>query len=229
MLDDLQELLGFRFSDPHLLESAMTHSSGAQEKEGNNERMEFFGDAILDLIVSEYLFHACPKYREGELTEGKASVVRRSTLAEVGRRIGLREYIHLGRGIVGTSKLPDSVYANVWEAIIAAVYLDGGFDAAKALVLRHFIPELEQATNISGIKNAKSVLQEWSQRTNNITPTYQALQETGPEHRKQFEVAVYIEGVEVGRGWGKNKKQAEQAAAECALREAGLLTDESVE
>ncbi len=214
----LREMLGYRFKDEELLRRALTHSSSTADKLGDNERFEFFGDAILDFVVCEHLFQNRPQLAEGALTEIKSAAVSRRALGKVAKRLGLRPHLILGRGIGGHRNLPESVYANVFEALIAAVYLDGGLDAAREFILRHLAEVLRLAEGCSARHNYKSRLQEAAQGRGQGNPEYLVLSEAGPDHAKRFEVAVRLDGEEIGRGVGANKKQAQQLAARAGLR-----------
>lgn len=219
-LEDLREvesILQYSFHNPGLLQCALTHSSSTADDQRHNERMEFFGDAILDFVICEHLVYAWPGRREGELTELKSDVVRRGALAEVMSGLGIRNYIILGRGIAQSEELPDSVYANIFEAIVAAIYLDGGLAAAREFVLRFLDESLRTAGEGPERRNFKSLLQQRLQRDSHSVPSYVVISESGPDHLKDFEVAVLIHGKERGRGKGANKKAAEQAAARKAL------------
>ena len=223
-LAGLMARLGYRFGDAALLRRALTHSSSTADKYEDNERLEFFGDAVLDLIVCEYLYHACPWHREGELTEIKSVAVRRQTLAQAAEKLGLRPYLVLGKGIAGRQDLPPSVHANVFEAVLAAIYLDGGYLPARAFVLRNLRTVMDEALLQPHADNHKSLLQQHLQREARAVPIYRVTAESGPDHAKRFEVSALIEGVERGRGVGASKKEAEQAAAEQALQ--ALLQEE---
>lgn len=208
-----QEAIGYQFSDPTWLEKALTHSSNRSDLGLSNERMEFLGDAILGMVVSEYLFNAYQGHTEGELTAVKSIVVSQRTLARLSRALRLDEFLSVGRGMSRGRRLPNSVVANVFEALVAAIYLDRGLQAAREFLLRNLVAEIRDAEHTKQHKNFKSVLQQLVQRKRGSTPVYRVIEESGPDHAKSFRVVTLIEGVEYGTGWGRNKKEAEQHAA----------------
>lgn len=207
--------MAYPFQDAALLQEALTHASAKGEGAPSYERLEFFGDAVLGLVISEALFQRFPDYAEGDLTRLKSDLVSRPTLVQIGHTLGLNRYIATGKGI-SRKALPPSILADTVEAIIGAVYLDGGLSAARNLVLRLFGEALADAPRLAD--NAKSRLQEMTQRRFGQAPVYQLLGERGPEHRKTFRVACRVAGREWGRGTGRTKKEAEQMAAAAALR-----------
>lgn len=224
-LELCQDAIGYRFRDPALLARALTHSSNKPELGSSNERLEFLGDAILGMVVSEHLFNTYPEHTEGDLTTVKSVVVSQRTLARQGRALRLDEFLSVGRGMTRGRRLPNSVVANVLEALVAAVYLDRGFEAARRFVLRLLALEIEQAEQSKHKKNFKSVLQQLVQRECGCTPAYRVIEESGPDHAKSFRVVTLIGGVEYGTGWGHNKKEAEQHSARESLalvKERGL-------
>lgn len=225
----LETDLGHAFQRPEWLSLALTHSSAGGGMVGSNERLEFFGDAILDFLVCELLFVSCPGHAEGVLTEMKSAVVRRQSLAVAGRTLQLERYMILGRGIANQQTLPGSVFANAFEAVIAAVYLDGGMEAARGVVLCHLAPLMNELMARTATRNYKSLLQEWLQKEARGVPEYVVRNESGPEHAKDFLVAVLLEGEEAGVGRGKSKKLAEQDAARKALDCLGLNGSGAVE
>jgi len=213
-----QKTIGYAFKDVILLEKALTHTSCRLENNFSNERLEFLGDAVLGMIISDYLYKTFPQYTEGDLTKVKSVVVSQSTLAKVGKKAGLKEFLSVGRGLNGRDILPKSLLANVFEALIAAIYLDGGLDAAYSFTLRYLQNEIDLVCKNQHDRNYKSMLQQYSQKEYGITPNYRVLQQIGPDHGKSFEMIVLIKDVEYGKGWGKSKKEAEQAAAREALK-----------
>lgn len=225
--EGLQESLGYRFHDISLLAHALTHPSSTSEKLADNERLEFFGDSILDFIVCEHLFYTYPHRPEGELTEVKSALVRRRSLAFVARELNIRPYLGLGRGIALRKTLPDSVYANVFEAIVAAIYQDGGMEPAREFVLRVLRKELDRVHDLPVALNYKSVLQQELQRERGVTPRYTVIRTSGPDHNKVFVMAALCGDEEVGRGEGGSKKMAEQNAAKAALE--SLVQAQTVE
>ncbi|HPD14623.1 MAG TPA: ribonuclease III [Planctomycetota bacterium] len=208
-----QEAIAHQFREPAWLEKALTHSSNRSDLGLSNERMEFLGDAILGMVVSEYLFQTYQGHPEGELTAVKSIVVSERTLARQSRALHLDQFLSVGRGMSHGRRLPNSVVANVFEALVAAVYLDQGLEAARAFVLRNLEREIHDAERTKLIKNCKSALQQLVQRRRGCTPTYRVIEESGPDHAKSFRVVTMIEGVEYGTGWGRNKKEAEQHSA----------------
>jgi len=227
--DSLQSSLGYRFQALALLEEALTHSSLVNEQKSaspqHNERLEFLGDAVLSLVMSEHLVSSLPQSSEGTLSKLKAQLVSEASLARVARRLGLGEHLKLGRGedrSKGREK--DSLLADALEAVLAAVHLDGGFDASQT-VTRHIFAE--ELTNIAarqeqpGSGDYKTQFQEWCQKRHDALPRYATIRETGPDHQKLFEVELSIHGEVVGVGSGRSKKEAEQQAAKQALRQLG--------
>ena len=212
-----EKAIGYAFENKGRLRGALTHSSAKTEANGSNERLEFLGDAILGMAVSEYLYQRYPDYTEGELTKIKSVVVSQRALARISSEIGLRDFLLVGRGIADRKGMPRSLLANVFEAIVAATYLDGGLQAARDLITRHLANEVEAVQKNKYEKNYKSLLQQFSQQHLGSTPVYQVVKEEGPDHVKMFHVMTVIEGEAHGSGWGKSKKQAEQRAARDAL------------
>lgn len=224
-LERCQQAIGYHFKDPDLLASALTHASIAANRLESNERLEFLGDAVLGLIVCDYLFQHYPDYQEGELTKIKSSVVSGKTCAEISAKLGLADCLFLGNGISARSKLPTSVLAAVFESLIAALMLDAGFERARSFVLAHIVGYVERAAASEHQQNFKSQLQQHAQKELAATPAYEFLDEQGPDHSKCFEVAVCIAGRRFTSAWGPSKKEAEQKAAYNALVELGLLPD----
>jgi ribonuclease-3 len=212
-----QKEIEYQFADPSLLTAALTHASIASSRLASNERLEFLGDSILGLVVCQYLYDNYPEYLEGELTKIKSSVVSGKTCAEISERIGLTKYLFLGNGILPRSRLPMSVAAAALEALIAAIYLDGGLERAREFVLRHVLSDIQEAIASEHQQNYKSQLQQHAQKELGMTPTYELLDEKGPDHSKCFEMAVCISGRRFPSAWGPSKKEAEQKAAYNAL------------
>lgn len=219
------QALGYEFHNPQLLAEALTHASVAEHRLVSNERMEFLGDAVLAMAVCEHLYHQFPEEMEGELTKVKSAVVSRRVCAEVSQRMGLIELMNLGKGMNDRSALPQSLSAAVFEAVIAAIYLDGGMEPARQFILRHFREVIEQTAATTHQHNYKSVLQQHVQQRMGLLPSYRLLGQTGPDHAKLFQVAVEINGKAYPAACGPNKKQAEQMAALEALRELKILDD----
>lgn len=220
-LSDIQERIAYQFSNIALLERALTHKSYANEYRVSyhNERMEFLGDAVLNLAVSEYLMRACPDSTEGDMSKLRAAVVSEPALSAVARTIGLGDYMLLGRGEEQTGgRDKDSLLANCLEALIASIYLDTGKEAAAAFVVRFFEDMIKRTCTSRGALDNKTELQELCQERIKQLPEYKIVSETGPDHQKQFAVEVWIKGILSGRGIGRSKKEAEQRAAKEALK-----------
>jgi len=219
-LSDIQQRIAYTFNDVELLERSLTHKSYANENRVpyHNERMEFLGDAVLSLVVSEYLMKACPDSTEGDLSRLRAAVVSEPALAAVSREIGLGDYLLLGKGEEQTGgRNKDSLLADCLEALIASVYLDTGIDAAEAFVIRFFAAVINKTCTSGGSLDYKTELQELCQERLKLLPEYRIVSETGPDHQKQFEMEVWINGQLSGRGIGRSKKEAEQRSAREAL------------
>jgi ribonuclease-3 len=219
--NDCQKNLGVSFHQESLLEQAFVHSSYLNENpeftRSSNERLEFLGDAILDFIVAEKLYEEFPKLPEGKLTEIRASLVCRDTLAELASSLKLGDWLLFGQGEEangGRTKV--SNLANAMEALVGALYLDQGLAKAKKFVLRQLKPELEKIKAGKIITNYKALVQELVQGQNRPTPVYRLVEATGPDHSKQFTTEILVEGEALGRGTGKSKKAAESQAARTA-------------
>jgi ribonuclease-3 len=223
LLADCQERIGYRFTDLTLLRSALTHASGAEHRLASNERLEFLGDAILGAIVCDILFHQYPEYLEGDLTKLKSIVVSRQTCARISDTLGMEECLILGKGMTTHPGVPPSLLADVFESLLAAIYIDGGLAPAREFVERHVGPEIELAAGGELGGNYKSLLQQLAQREHGQTPTYHLLDEKGPDHSKCFKISAQIGANRYPPAWGRNKKEAEQRAARNALSE---LNDE---
>ena len=220
MIKDLEEEIGYHFHNISLLQNALTHSSYANERWHNsllsNERLEFLGDSILGMLVAEYLYRNFPDRPEGELTRMRADMVCEETLAGVAEKIHLGDHRLLGHGEEqGGGRTRESILADAVESVIAACFLDGGLEASLHIVKTFILVEVP----VSQLHNMgyKTKLQELVQQKKNQVLTYQLLAETGPDHDKHFEVAVALNGTEVGRGDGRSKKRAEQEAARLAI------------
>lgn len=222
MINQAAQVLGYTFTDPSLLEEALTHASSAGSRLESNERMEFLGDAILGCVVCEYLYHAFPDLLEGDMTKIKSAVVSRKVCAKISEAIDLSGMLNLGKGMSGRPGLPSSVAAAVLESIIAAIYLDGGLDPARDFILRELKPYIHEAEASSHQQNFKSVLQQLAQKHLPNNPSYVLLDAKGPDHAKAFEVCVQLGGRNFGSAWANSKKEAEQHAALQALVELGL-------
>ncbi len=214
-----EQRIGYKFRDRSLALAALTHASGAQHRLGSNERLEFLGDAILGAVVCEILFRQYPQYLEGDLTKLKSVVVSRVTCAKISAALNLEEFLILGKGMSTHAKVPSSLLADVFESLIAAIYLDGGQEAAQEMIRRLVGPEIELAAAGDSGGNYKSTLQQLAQRDFGATPVYQLLDEKGPDHSKCFKIAAQIGSNRYPPAWGRNKKEAEQRAARNALSE----------
>ena len=218
-----ESILQHTFRNPDLLRESLTHASIAATRLQSNERMEFLGDAVLDLVICEALYLRFPEYLEGELTKVKSAVVSRKTCAEIATETGLIDLLHIGKGISGRTSMPSSLAAAVYESIVAALYLDGGFDIVKAYILRTMNPKIDIIAADNHQHNYKAVLQQHAQKALGATPLYELLDEKGPDHSKCFEVCVCVDGRRFPSAWGPNKKMAEQKAALLALEELGVF------
>ncbi len=227
--DSAEQILGHTFRNPLMLKEALTHASIADNRLQSNERMEFLGDAVLDLIICEALYLRFPEYQEGDLTKIKSAVVSRRTCAEVANDTGLTDLLIIGKGISSRNSMPSSLAAAVYESLVAALYLDGGFETVKAYVLRTMNPKIDEIAANSHQQNFKAVLQQHAQKALAATPIYELLDEKGPDHSKCFEVCVCIGGRRFSSAWGPNKKMAEQKAALLALEDLGVFAAKEVE
>ena len=222
-MEQLQNNLGYQFKNPALLARALTHSSYANERHvdtGDNERLEFLGDSVLGFIAAEYLFANHRDFPEGELTKLRAYAVCEKSLFSYAEEIGLGNYLKLGKGEERTGgRTRPSVLSDAFEAVIAAIYLDGGMDEAKKFVLRFVVPYVEAKPTF---KDYKTMLQEVVQKNQGETLEYVLVSETGPDHDKCFTVEVHLNSNVIGRGVGGSKKKAEQNAAKEALELMGI-------
>lgn len=217
-LGTLAERLGHGFADLDLLALALTHRSWCAEHEGfaSNERLEFLGDAVLGIVVTDHIYRTCPALAEGAMAKVRASVVSAPVLAAVAAQLGVGEGLRLGKGEEATGgRQKPSILADAMEAVLGAVYLDGGWAAAEPVVLTLFGSRIAAAASDPGTQDYKTRLQELVARRFDQPPGY-VLEETGPDHDKRFRARVLVGGEEVGSGEGRSKKQAQQAAAEVA-------------
>lgn len=225
ILNQCQAIITYQFRTPDLLNAALTHSSSAENRLHSNERLEFLGDAVLGLIVCQRLYELYPDHLEGELTKLKSAVVSRRTCAAISNALGLTALIRVGRGMEGVGNRPNSLAAGVFESIVAAIYLDGGFESARSFVLKHAESWIAQYATTTHQQNYKSMLQQYVQRHLGGTPTYEVLDEAGPDHNKSFQVRVLADQRGFGSAWGNTKKDAEQKAALQALQELGIVDE----
>jgi ribonuclease-3 len=232
-LEPLERRIGYRFKDRGLLEHALTHRSRVHEDASggvfDNESMEFLGDSVLGFVIADMLFREFPQHNEGQKSKLKASIVSSAALARLGEKIDIGHYLILGRGeekTGGRRKL--ALIADTYEALIAAIYLDGGVEAVRGFIERQFADLIEEARRTGAhaafTEDYKSALQEWLQSHDRGLPSYRLAAETGPAHRRMFEVEVLVDGEPVARAEGKSKKEAAQAGARLAL--ARLTTGE---
>ncbi len=217
----IEEKLGYAFENKSFLIISFTHRSFINEyREGpleHNERLEFLGDSVLGLIIADYLYHRLPDHPEGLLSQLRSRLVDTNSCAQYLQKLRLPEYILLGRGeTLSEGRAKTSILADVFEALLGAVYLDGGLGRAKSFLLLHFEPEFEASIGTPP-RNYKAELQDLSQKLFQKTPTYRVVDETGPDHAKVFHVMVYLDDKEAGIGIGASKKEAEQRAAFDAL------------
>lgn len=224
-----EKALGYTFKKPELLKEALTHASVADNRLRSNERMEFLGDAILDMVICEELFRRFPQHLEGELTKVKSAVVSRRVCSEVALELRLQDVLIIGKGISSREAMPLSLAANVFEAIVAALYLDAGFELVREFVLRTMRHKIDELAASADQHNYKAVLQQHAQKMLGAGPMYELLDEKGPDHSKCFEVCVCIDGRRFTSAWGPNKKQAEQKAALLALEDLGVYDPSEVD
>jgi ribonuclease-3 len=215
-LDRLQETLEHRFRDPALLEAALTHRSAARDGQPSNERLEFLGDRVLGLIVADMLCRAFPDEPEGALARRHAALVRRETLSEVAVVLDLAPYIRAAPAESAEARDNPAILANACEAIIAAIYLDAGFETAREFLERHWRPLM--AADPTPPKDAKTSLQELMQGGGHPLPDYDIVERSGPPHSPHFVVEVRVAGAPPQRGAGRSRRTAEQAAAQAMLR-----------
>ncbi|MDR3240451.1 MAG: ribonuclease III [Clostridiales bacterium] len=227
MYEKFYGILEYTFQQPSLLEKALTHSSYAHEKgldsEEHNERLEFLGDAVLELAISETLYRKFPHFSEGQLTKFRASLVCESSLAKVARKIDVESFLKLGKGEEGAGgRHRDALLADAFEAVLGAVYLDGGLSPARRLIELFLIPEIQPLQDRFEFTDYKTFLQESLQKSSREPLQYVITNETGPDHDKTFTANVTHQGKLLGSGSGKSKKEAEQSAALNAIQKLGL-------
>lgn len=222
--EPLEKKIGYSFKNKEYLQIALTHSSFANEKHNtvpSNERLEFFGDSILSFVTAEYLFKTYPDLTEGELSKMRSSLVCEWSLADFSRELGVGKYLFLGKGELHSGgRERESILENTFESLVAAIYLDGGIEEAKKFILRFISRPVSK--EIINHKDCKTVLQEIIQQNPDQSVTYVVVDESGPDHNKSFTVEVHLNSNPIGRGTGRSKKQAEQAAAKEALSLMGL-------
>lgn len=218
-MKNLGKKIGYHFNNIKLLELAMSHTSYANEMKGreSNERIEYLGDAVLELISSEYIYKTYPKLPEGEMTKTRAYAVCEKSLAKVANKYSFSDFLQVGKcEVMNDGKCRDSILADAVEATIGAIYLDGGYEKAKEFILPNIIPQIEEYIK-NGNKDYKTQLQEKLQERGEVKIEYKLIAERGPDHDKVFDVEVYCDNILLGSGEGKSKKDAEMNAAKEAL------------
>ena len=228
-LELCEERIGYRFQNPARLLEALTHSSIKTFDQPCNERMEFLGDSVLGLVITEFLFNFFGDLTEGDLTQIKSVVVSTNTLAEESRRLELDSVYQVGKGVTSKKTLPVSLLANVFEAVVAAIYLDSGIESAREFCLRNLYHQILAVNQNRHPLNYKSLLQQCLQKTEGKTPTYRVINESGPDHSKVFTVVALVGKKKLGEGQGKNKKEAEQSAAEASLKVLGYDPEDTAD
>src|SRR5579875_253722 len=228
MYEALEQTLGIHFQNPELLQLALTHRSYIYESAGegktSNERLEFLGDSILAMISADFLYRTYPQLSEGELSDARAMLVRTETLAGFAQEIQLGNFLLMGKGEHATGGGP-RVQASAFEALLAAIYLDQGLEAARQFLLPRLQPIAERIVSKRLFKDNKSRFQELAQAYDGITPSYRLVNQEGPSHNREFTIEVMLGNQVAGRGQGRNKQSAEQAAARAALIERGWLEE----
>jgi ribonuclease-3 len=222
-LQQVEQIIDYRFSDSSLLARALTHSSTVSDRLLSNERLEFLGDAILALVICQVLFERFTGHLEGDLTKMKSMLVSREACARISRQMGLQKFLKVGKGMTANRALSGSLAAGVLEAVVGAIYIDGGLDAARSFILRTFASLIDLAQGEQAQGNFKSLLQQYAQEQFNAAPVYVLLDEQGPDHDKCFELEVVVGERHFPSAWGTNKKEAEQKAAFNALVELGVI------
>lgn len=225
-LQELEDKIGVQFNNHDLLLQALTHRSYLNERPkwhlDHNERLEFLGDAVLELVVTEYLYNKYPDRPEGEMTNWRAALVNSVMLAKISVKFQLNDYVLLSRGEArDTGRARQYILANAVEAVIGAIFLDQGYEACDGFIKKFILDELGDVLESGSYKDYKSLFQEQAQERAGITPTYEVIKEWGPDHAKHFHVGVYLEKDLVGEGTGPSKQDAQQAAAESALKNRG--------
>lgn len=226
---DIEERLHYTFKDKRLLVLAFVHRSYFNEHrdvlEQHNERLEFLGDSVLGLVISEYLYKHLPAEPEGSLSHLRSHMVEAKNCAEMLAKLQVAEFVLLGKGErMNDGRGRETILADLFEALIGAIYLDGGISAAKDFFFRHFSHQLDEHLK-KPLRNWKAELQDYSQKKYQKPPTYKILKESGPDHSKVFHVTACIDEKDVGEGIGASKKEAEQAAAEDALKKLEVIQD----
>jgi ribonuclease-3 len=216
-LKELQDKLGYTFRGTVLLKRALTHASAGTEEDPPNERLEFLGDAVIGLVVSAYLFRTMPDASEGDMTVIKSGAVSRKSLGIIGRQIGISPCLRVDEGLKNRGSYPNSMVGGAYEAIVGAIYVDGGFDSAREFVLRTLEDRIDEVCDQRHMLSSKSLLQQRTQAQGLGVPRYEIVKTEGPDHERRFLAAVWVHSDKCGEGWGVSKKGAERAAARQAL------------
>jgi ribonuclease-3 len=224
-----KEKLGFEFNDINLLVVALTHRSYVNEHKSareHNERLEFLGDAVLELVSSDFLYRNYD-YPEGVMTALRAALVRTESIGDAGKELGYEPLVRMSKGEkMGSARAHDSILADCFEAVIGAIYLDQGYEAARDFIAKHILVKIDTILEEETWRDPKSYVQELAQKISGITPVYKTLKEEGPDHDKTFEVCAMLNSNPIGRGRGHSKREAEQAAAKEALALFGVADRE---
>lgn len=225
-MSEFESRIGINFRDKDLLKQAFVHRSYINENRGakleHNERLEFLGDAVLQLVTTDFLFKKFPEMHEGELTAVRSALVNADTCSEVAKSLGVNDFLLLSKGEAKDSgRARQYILANTLEAVIGAIYLDQGYDAARDFIMRHIMPLADDIVERGAWIDAKSLFQAKAQEEEGSTPVYKTLSESGPDHDKHFTVGVFVGSEKLGEGEGKSKQDAEQAAAKNALTSKG--------
>ena len=220
---DFEKKVGVSFKDKNLLKQAFIHRSYINENSGtglsHNERLEFLGDAVLELVVTDFLYRKYPGYAEGELTALRSALVNAIIISEIASKIEMNDYLLLSKGeSKDNGKARQYILANTYEALVGAIYLDQGYDIADKFITKTLLPHTEEIVSKKLWRDSKSLVQEKAQEFVNVTPMYKVLNETGPDHDKHFTVGIYFGKDLIAEGKGKSKQEAEQKAAEAALK-----------
>jgi ribonuclease-3 len=224
--DEFENIIGVKFKNKDLLQQALTHRSFLNEhkalKNKHNERLEFLGDAVLELVITDFLYKEYPDKTEGDLTSIRSALVNATTCAKVAKNLAVNDFILLSKGETkDTGRARQYILANALEAIIGAIYLDAGYESAKDFIMKNIAPMTEEIVKEKLWMDAKSKFQEKAQDIASITPSYKTLKETGPDHDKKFTVGVFLGETLVAEGTGNSKQDAEQSAARHALQKKG--------
>lgn len=225
---DFEKKTKIIFKNKSLLEQAFIHRSYINENPGvklsHNERLEFLGDAVLELVVTDFLYKKYPSYTEGELTSLRSALVNAVIIAEVASKVGMNDYLLLSKGEAkDNGKARQYILANTFEAYVGALYMDQGLEAAEKFIQKYLLPKTEEIVSKKLWRDAKSLVQEKAQEFVNVTPAYKVLSESGPDHDKHFTVGIFFGANKIAEGRGQSKQEAEQKAAESALKERNWL------